>query len=111
MNTELVITVALSLIFGLAVALVNTLITRANIGASSAAGLMGVNMLRMLLDIAALAATYFVCGGLGLATSAALIAVAVGLSVGTVAFLKIMLNNKNKAQPQNQNDNTADGGE
>ena len=66
---------------------------------------MGVNMLRLLLDAAALAACYFICKAYEFPMMATLIAAAVGLSVGGMVFLRIMVK---KTQPQSRD---ADGGE
>ena len=67
---------------------------------------MGVNLLRLLLDAAALAICFFVCKTYDLPMTATLIAAAVGLSGGGMLFLKMMVN---KTQPQSKD--TADGGE
>ena len=91
---------------GLIVAYVNMRISKANMNASNMAAVMGVNMLRLLLDAAALAACYFVCKAYELPMMATLIAAAVGLSAGGMLFLRIMVK---KAQPQGTKN--ADGGE
>mgnify|MGYP004655712217 CR=1 FL=1 len=91
---------------GLIVAYVNMRISKANMNASNMAAVMGVNMLRLLLDAAALAACYFVCKAYELPMMATLIAAAVGLSAGGMLFLRIMVK---KAQPQGKKN--ADGGE
>ncbi len=91
---------------GLTVAYINMRISKANMNASNMAAVMGVNMLRLLLDAAALAVCYFVCGAYELPMMATLIAAAVGLSVGGMVFLRIMVK---KTQPQSKE--KADGGE
>ncbi len=93
-------------VFGLAVAYVNMLISKANLGSDSLAGIMGVNMLRMLIDVIALAATYFGCKALNLPLAVTLIAAALGLSVGGMLFLKQMTK-----KIQSQRDDAANGGE
>lgn len=93
-------------VFGLAVAYVNMLISRANLGTDSFAGIMGVNMLRLLLDVIALAAAYFMCKALSLPMAVTLLAVALGLSVGGMLFLKQMTK-----KIQSQRDDAANGGE
>lgn len=93
-------------VFGLAVAYVNMLISKANLGSDSLAGIMGVNMLRMLIDVIALAATYFGCKALNLPLAVTLIAAALGLSVGGMLFLKQMTK-----IIQSQRDDAANGGE
>ena len=86
---------------GLIVAYVNMRISKANMNASDMAAVMGVNMLRLLLD----AACYFICKAYEFPMMATLIAAAVGLSVGGMVFLRIMVK---KTQPQSRD---ADGGE
>lgn len=93
-------------VFGLAVAYVNMLISKANLGSDSLAGIMGVNMLRMLIDVIALAATYFGCKALNLPLAVTLIAAALGLSVGGMLFLKQITK-----IIQSQRDDAANGGE
>lgn len=93
-------------VFGLAVAYVNMLISKANLGSDSLAGIMGVNMLRMLIDVIALAATYFGCKALDLPLAVTLIAAALGLSVGGMLFLKQITK-----IIQSQRDDAANGGE
>lgn len=90
---------------GLIVAYVNMRISKANMNASDMAAVMGVNMLRLLLDAAALAVCYFICKAYDFPMMATLIAAAVGLSVGGMVFLRIMVK---KTQPQSRD---ADGGE
>lgn len=92
-------------LLGLAVAYVNMRISKANMNASNMAAVMGTNMLRLLLDAAALAVCYFVCKAYELPMMATLIAAAVGLSVGGMAFLRGMVR---KSQPHEKG---ADGGE
>lgn len=91
---------------GLAVAYVNMCISKVNLNASNIAAVMGVNMLRLLLDAAALAACFFASKKYDLPMMATLIATAVGLSAGGMLFLKLMVK---KTQPQSND--TADGGE
>ena len=81
-------------------------ISRANLGTDSFAGIMGVNMLRLLLDVIALAAAYFMCKVLSLPMAVTLLAVALGLSVGGMLFLKQMTK-----KIQSQRDDAANGGE
>lgn len=92
--------------FGFAVAYVNMLISKANLRSGSFAGIMGVNMLRLLIDVLALAAAYFVSRKLQLPLAAMLIAVALGLSIGGMLFLKQMTK-----KIQSQSEESADGGE
>ena len=93
-------------VFGLAVAYVNMLISKANLGSDSLAGIMGVNMLRMLIEVIALAATYFGCKALNLPLAVTLIAAALGRSVGGMLFLKQITK-----IIQSQRDDAANGGE
>lgn len=92
--------------FGFAVAYVNMLISKANLNKDNFAAIMGANVLRLLVDAAALAAAYFVCKALSFPMIVPLIAVALGLSVGGMFFLK-----KIAKQIQSQSDDTVNGGE
>ena len=106
MNLTDILSVIGGAVLGAAVAYINMRISKANLNASNMAAVMGVNMLRLLLDAAALAVCFFVCRAYELPMTATLIAAAVGLSGGGMMFLKMMVN---KTQPQNKD--TADGGE
>jgi hypothetical protein len=105
MEYAYVLTALAGAVFGVIVAYLNMLITRSKLKADSVMGIMGGNMLRLLLDAAALAAAYFISKALDAPVIAALLATAVGLSVGGMVFLRAMLK---KIQPR---DDTADGGE
>ena len=105
MNLTDILSVLGGAVLGAAVAYINMRISKANMNASNMAAVMGVNMLRLLLD-AALAVCFFVCRAYDLPMTATLIAAAVGLSGGGMLFLKMMVN---KTQPQSKD--TADGGE
>ena len=106
MNLTDILSVIGGAVLGAAVAYINMRISKANLNASNMAAVMGVNMLRLLLDAAALAVCFFVGRAYELPMTATLIAAAVGLSGGGMLFLKMMVN---KTQPQNKD--TADGGE
>ncbi len=93
-------------VLGFAVAYINMRISKKNLNAENMAAVMGVNMLRLLLDAAALAAVFFVCRALKVSITAALIATALGLSVGGMLFLRSMVK-----KTQSQDNNRADGGE
>ena len=106
MNLTDILSVLGGAVLGAAVAYINMRISKANMNASNMAAVMGVNMLRLLLDASALAVCFFVCRAYDLPMMATLIAAAVGLSGGGMLFLKMMVN---KTQPQSKD--TADGGE
>ena len=106
MNLTDILSVIGGAVLGAAVAYINMRISKANLNASNMAAVMGVNMLRLLLDAAVLAVCFFVCRAYELPMMATLIAAAVGLSGGGMLFLKMMVN---KTQPQSKD--TADGGE
>lgn len=106
MNLTDILSVLGGAVLGAAVAYINMRISKANMNASNMAAVMGVNMLRLLLDAVALAVCFFVCRAYDLPMMATLIAAAVGLSGGGMLFLKMMVN---KTQPQSKD--TADGGE
>ena len=93
---------AAALALGLIVAYVNTLISKASMKTKSIAGIMGSNMLRFFLDVAALAVIYFVSTRFDLPM---LIAAAMGLTVGGMIMLRVMIK---KSQPH---ETEADGGE
>lgn len=105
MEYAYILTAFAGVVFGAAVAYLNMLITRSKLKADSVTGIMGGNMLRLLLDAAALAAAYFISKALNAPMIAALLATAVGLSVGGIVFLRAMLK---KIQSR---DDMADGGE
>lgn len=105
MNYVYILTALAGAVFGVAVAYLNMLITRSKMKADSVIGIMSGNMLRLALDAAALAAAYFVSNALEASMIVAVIATAVGLSVGGMVFLRAMLK---KVQTR---DDTADGGE
>ena len=106
MNLADILSVLGGALLGLGIAYVNMRISKANMNASNMAAVMGVNMLRLLLDAAALAVCFFVCRAYELPMMATLIAAAVGLSLGGMLFLRRMVR---KTQPQSKE--TADGGE
>ncbi len=106
MNLADVLSVLGGALLGTGVAYFNMRISKANLNASNMAAVMGVNLLRLLLDAAALAVCFFVCRAYKLPVTATLIAAAVGLSLGGMLFLRHMVR---KTQPQSKE--TADGGE
>ncbi len=106
MNFVDIISVLGGAMLGLIVAYVNMRISKANMNAANMAAVMGVNMLRLLLDAAALAVCCFVCKAYELPMMATLIAAAAGLSVGGMLFLRHMVK---KTQPQSEE--KSDGGE
>ena len=61
MNLTDILSVLGGAVLGAAVAYINMRISKANLNASNMAAVMGVNMLRLLLDAAALAVCFFVC--------------------------------------------------
>ena len=68
-------------VFGTLAAYINLLISRRSLNADTVAGVMGNNMARMLVDIAALGITFLVCRHFELPLAICLIAVAIGLTV------------------------------
>ena len=86
MNLTDILSVLGGAVLGAAVAYINMRISKANMNASNMAAVMGVNMLRLLLDAAALAVCFFVCRAYDLPMTATLIAAAVGLSGGGMLF-------------------------
>lgn len=105
MTFEYILTAAAGIVLGTAVAYVNMLISKNSMKAENMAGIMGGNALRLLLDALALAIAYFVSRALSVSEMCALIATAVGLSVGSIVFLKLMVK---KNYPQQDNDGGED---
>ena len=105
MNWLDILSAVAALAFGLIMAYVNMRLSRAHMNSQSVASIMGANMLRLLIDIAALAAAFFVSRALKLSVTVMLIAVALGLSVGGMVMLRLMIK---KSQPHEKE---ADGGE
>ena len=62
MNLTDILSVIGGAVLGAAVAYINMRISKANMNASNMAAVMGVNMLRLLLDAAALAVCFFAFG-------------------------------------------------
>ncbi len=93
-------------VFGLTGAYVNMLISRAGVKSDNFAGVMGVNMLRMLVNIIVLLVCIFVCRSFKLPLVLTVLAAAMGLSVGGMLFLKRLTK-----EIQSQSDAAADGGE
>lgn len=106
MNWQVVFTALGAGVFGLVIAYINMRISKKNLNAENMAAVMGVNMLRLLLDAAALAIVFFVCRALEASITSALIATALGLSVGGMLFLRSMVR-----KTQFQDNKGADGGE
>ena len=102
-----VLTAAGGLAFGALAAYINYRLSRSITGSESLIAVMGTNFARLLVDIAALTAAFFVSRKFELPIFAALISVAVGLSVCGIAFLK-RLTNEIKA---NEDAYDKDGGE
>lgn len=67
--------------FGTLAAYINLLISRRGLKSDSIAGIMGNNMARMFVDIAAIGITFLVCRHFNLPLAICLIAVAIGLTL------------------------------
>ena len=72
MNLTDILSVIGGAVLGAAVAYINMRISKANLNASNMAAVMGVNVLRLLLDAAALAVCFFVCKAYDLPMTATL---------------------------------------
>lgn len=103
-STVNVLSVLGGLLLGAAAAYLNMCISKKQMTSSTVAEVMGVNMLRMLIDALALGAAYLAALKLELPMIATLAAVAVGLSVGGVLFLS-------KLTKKMRSDDQKDGGE
>lgn len=106
MSLTEILSIAGALVLGLGVAYINMLISRASYRADSVGKILGGSSARYLLDAAALAITYFVCKAHSFPMTACLLACALALTVGGMAFLRMMVK---KTQPHDSD--TADGGE
>lgn len=78
------------LILGLIAAFINSRISRKGINADTTGGVMIVNIARIIIDIIALAIGYLVCRYTELPMVPTLIAIAVGLSAGSMLFLYLL---------------------
>ena len=87
-----VLTAAGGLAFGTLAAYINYRLSRSRIGSESLVAVMGTNFARLVVDIAALTAAFLISRKFDLPLFAALISVAVGLSVCGIAFLKRLTN-------------------
>lgn len=92
--------------FGALAAYINYRLSRGSVGRESLIAVMGTNFARLFVDVVALAAAFFVSLKFDLPLFAALISVAVGLSVCGMLFLKRLTKIINV-----DNDDNQDGGE
>lgn len=76
------------LVLGLAGAFLNTFISKRNMNSENFGMIMATNMLRLLVDIAVLTLTFFVCRSFELPLAACLISAAAGLSIGGLLMLR-----------------------
>lgn len=93
------------LLFGLAVAGLNTVIMRRAIKKGTSSHLLAAVTVRMLLDAAALGAVYLARGRLPLLFQPTLVATAVGLSAGIISLAILT----SRVKPNDRSDQT--GGE
>lgn len=78
--------------FGTVAAYINYRLSRSRIGSESLLAVMATNFARLLVDVVALTAAFLVSRKFDLPLFAALISVAVGLSVCGILFLKRLTN-------------------
>ena len=78
------------LVFGLAVAWCNMLLTKRSMQKQDASAIMGVNVLRQVINIAALALVFLLRNVIPLPVYGTLIGTALGLSVGNVLFVWLL---------------------
>ena len=85
------------LLLGSAVAFCNMLLSKSVFKKEDVALIMGVNILRYLLDAAALAAVFFICRAIDFPMTVPLLAAALGLSVVGLILLGIMTKRETEA--------------
>ena len=88
------------LILGVLVAFINSKISKKGIDASTTGAVMGINFFRFILDIIALAVGFFVSRAFNLPQIPTLVAIAVGLSVGSMLFLYFLSKNVSKEEDE-----------
>lgn len=94
------------LAFGTLAAYVNYRVSRKGVKHTTMAAIMGTNAVRMLVDIAALLAAFFVGRLFGLSYLVTIVPVALGLSIFGMIFLRRLTK-----QFTEEEDNSKDGGE
>lgn len=87
-NSVYIICAVCAFAFGTLAAYINLLISRISLKRDSVAGVMGSNMARMLIDIAALSITFLVCRHFELPLAVCLIGTALGLTVCGMLMLR-----------------------
>lgn len=93
------------LLLGTAVAYLNMRLSKRVLGKNDIAIVMGVNVLRLLFDAAALTIVFFVCKAAKLPLGITLISTAVGLTVLGMLFLELMTKKYEK-----ENEESSEGG-
>lgn len=92
--------------FGTLAAYINARVSRKGVNNSTVLAIMGTNAVRMLIDIAALLAAFFVGRFFGLSYLVTIVPVALGLSIFGMIFLRSLTK-----QFFQEEDNSKDGGE
>ena len=87
-NSVYIICAVCAFAFGTLAAYINLLISRKSIKAESVSDVMGSNMARMLVDIAALGITFLVCRHFSLPLAVCLLGTALGLTVCGMLMLR-----------------------
>lgn len=101
-----VLSAAGGLAVGVAVAYINMLLSKKVMRKADMASIMGINILRLTLDAATLAAVFFVCRAIGFPCTVPLMAAAFGLSIIGMLFLELMTK-----KPDAENEASDYGGE
>ena len=83
---EFVLGAAAGLVWGILIALLNNRITKASLKTEKTVALMGANVARTLVDLAALGLVFLLRNQLPFRFDAALIATAIGLSITTIVL-------------------------
>lgn len=97
--TNYVLPSALALILGLAAACLNTKLSAKMLDKTSLAEIMGVNVIRLVIDAIVLALIYLLCRLFKLPMTAPLLSCAAALSVGGMLMLKKLTDKIKKQQP------------
>ena len=91
-------------VFGFAVANISAVLTRRNLKKGDTNAVMGMSMLRTLLDIVALAVVYLLRNVLPFPFYGVIVGTAVGLSVSNIALANRMGRKLSKEQSENKSE-------
>ena len=108
METIQIICIIVGALAGFAAAFLNMLLSKKSYKTSnSAAGIMGANVLRLIVDLAAFAIGFLICDNCDLPMVETLVSIAVGLSAGEMIFLRKLINNIKKENSEKNEERSA----